>query len=142
MKKNNSALITVDREYYPKEAIITTCCRFLGDNYIFLENEGNATIRVTLTPKRTTAEFKKIKGEFKNELIDNTLRYNISQRNKEIRECIIKTALFFSQPHEAAGDSPFKELEEAQMQDWKEDPLGIAIPWQEKHKRRSKKIKS
>lgn len=137
--KDRSIVVKLEKDYYPKEAIVTTSCQFLRDNYVFLENDGRV-IKVTLTPKEKAGS-KKIKQEFQNELINNTLRYNIAQKNSRIREYIIKTALFFSQPRENTDGFlfPDKELKQAQTQDWEDDPLGIAIPWGEKRKKIKKK---
>lgn len=145
MKKNNSLIIKVNTEYYPKEAIITTCCQYLKDNYIFLEKlpRSNGYTKVTLTPKevKRIGKFKRVKEEFKNELINNTLRYNIAQKNKNIREYVIRSALFFSQPKKTQDNFLLQNLEKTQTQNWKEDPLGIAIPWEEKHKKRKQRFK-
>lgn len=139
MSKNNSIAIKLDKEYYPREAILTTCCQFLKDSYIFLKRERE-NISVLLTPKKG-AESGNLRDKFKHELFNNALRYNISQRNKNLREHIIKTALFCSEPREGRDDFLFKNLEGTQTEDWKDDPLGIAIPWEEKHAK-TKRIKS
>lgn len=138
MKKSKKVSIDLSQEYYPKEAVIITCCQFLRDNYVFLEKRKD--IRVMLTPKKAGG-LQKIEREFRNELINNTLRYYISQKNKGIREYIVKTALFCSQPEEAADDLLLKELEGAQAAGWQEDPLGIAIPWEEKNRKNKDKKK-
>ena len=137
-RKTDTFAIKLDKDYYPKEAVLTTCCQFLKDNYIFLKNDG-CGIDVILTPKKC-AESKNIEYEFRDELFNNALRYNISQRNKNMRECIVKTALFCSQPRGDSDDFLFQDLEGAQAQDWKDDPLGIAIPWEEKQTK-AKRIK-
>lgn len=144
---NKSLEITLNTEHYPKEAVITTCCQYLQDSYIFVSKlpRSKEDIKVTLTPKKgscLTAE------EFKNELMHNALRYNIAHRNKDIREYIIKTALLYAQNVKSAKSASKSTLREQDLtkdyiepneEDWKEDPLGIAIPWEEKS--RKKKVK-
>ena len=148
MGKNNGVEIKLDSSNYPKEAVISTCCQFLADNYIFLEKAGSRDdVKVVLTPKETssTKALRAIKESFQNELISNVLRYNISQRNKDLRDYIIKSALVFSQGANAASGSAVADLEQdskkylaSQSDDWKEDPLGIAVPWEDKKKKKAK----
>ena len=150
MANNKKVEIILESEHYPKEAVVTTCCQFLQDGYVFLSRAPRSKndIKVTLTPKQgssLTAE------EFKNELMHNALRYNIAQRNKDIREYIIKTALLYAQNVKSAqgassvettqDSTPAKKYVEPGEEDWKEDPLGIAIPWEEKGKKKKAKIK-
>lgn len=137
MKKNKAIELKISSEIFSKEAVITTCCQFLNDTYAFLEKlPGKSNdINVCLTPKRPEVSGADLRECFKNELINNTLRYNIAERNKDIREHIIKTALFFS-----AGSGPVEkniydgQHDAALDKNWEEDPLKIAIPWEEKNR--------
>jgi len=133
-----SMVLRVDKDYYPKEAVLATCYRFLEDNYIFLERVSSSgkDIKVSITPKRAR-KLKNLEAEFKNELVSNTLRYKIAERNKKLREYIVKTALFFSQPKETIDSLLFEDSSQKE-QDWEKDPLGIAIPWEEKYGKKKK----
>jgi len=97
--KINKEIIFLDSSLYPLEAVYTTCYTFLDRFYIFLDKKDNK-IEISLEPKERKENLRNIKGEFINELINNSLRYMISKRNQKIREYIVKTALFFSQPQE------------------------------------------
>ncbi|MDD4907705.1 MAG: hypothetical protein PHJ00_01425 [Candidatus Omnitrophica bacterium] len=150
MGKNTSIEMKLDAACYPKEAVISTCCQFLADNYVFLEKAGSADdIKVTLTPKEGAGRSaRQIKEVFQNALVSNALRYNVSQKNKDLRDYIIKSALVFSQGSAVKSGSALADLEKdskkylaAQGDDWKDDPLGIAIPWEEKKKRPAGKRK-
>jgi His-Xaa-Ser system protein HxsD len=137
MKKNNGFVIELDKECYPKEAVIATCCQFLANSYIFLEEKDD--IRVTLTPKNGIA-IKNLKEKFKEELLNNTLRYNISQRNKDIRDYIVRAALFGVQSRAGADDLLLSGLQDGSASDWKDDPLGIAIPCEEKQVKKKGRV--
>ncbi|MFA6217183.1 MAG: hypothetical protein WDL87_06000 [Candidatus Omnitrophota bacterium] len=137
MKKTKTIELKLSSDIFSKEAVITTCCQFLNDTYAFLEKlPGQSNdINVCLTPKDSHVSLADLRESFKNELISNTLRYNIALRNKDIREHIIKTALFFSQASAPVEKTTFEGQQEIGLeQDWEEDPLKIAIPWEEKHK--------
>jgi His-Xaa-Ser system protein HxsD len=146
MTKNSGVQIRLDGAYYPKEAVISTCCQFLADNYVFLEKAGSSDIKVTLAPKGNAGKASKLLREiFQSELMSNTLRYNVSLRNKDLRDYIIKSALVFSQGSGAQSSSALADLEKdskkylaAQGDDWKDDPLGIAVPWEDKKKKKPK----
>lgn len=133
--------ITLDNRCYPDEAILATCYRFLEDVYVFLEKKSSSSFTtVSLSPK-SKKDSERIVEEFKNELINNTLRYRISARNKETRDYIVKTALFFSQPKEVVDEFLFEDLEKTggKQENWESDPLEIAIPWEEKYGKTTKK---
>lgn len=107
MKKNqkqeiNTAEIILDIKMYPREPLLATCCVFMDAYYVWFDlTRDNKRYRVILTPKNGSnkrADNQKTAGEFRNELINNALRYQIASRNQRIREYIVKEALFFSQP--------------------------------------------
>lgn len=152
----------LDSNIYNKEILLLTVYNFLDIAYcniklnsqkhkfiIFLELKANSKIK----------NLSSLKREFLNELIYSALRYNISQENKTLREFIIGTALLGSLNQLRPSDKFFNELEslsstmtdsekymhveENDNQDKNsdmifEDPLGIAIPWEEKYGKKQK----
>jgi His-Xaa-Ser system protein HxsD len=125
--------LSLNTKIYPEEAVLASCYCFLDKLYVFLENPKKNTITVHLTSK-DNKDITKMKGEFQNELVNNVLRYNIAQRNKDLRQYIVKTALFFSQPKETIDELLFDDLNlEGGQDNWQEDPLDIAVPWEEKY---------
>ena len=130
MPKNNNAKILLDLKVYPLEAIYGAAYVFVDRAYIFLDQPTKDTVEVSLKPKgdvkAKTAD--SIKGEFLNELLNYTLRLSLAKYNKKIREYIIERALYASvQSDEPAFDAEF------------DDPLGIAVPWEEKYGETAKK---
>jgi len=139
LKRNqNRILVKINPKLYPLEAVYGTCYVFLDRAYVFLDGDPKKEIKVYLKGKKklTSQELEGLAGEFSNELLNYALRNEISKRNQKIREYIVGQALFAANPEE------FEESE-----DFEKDPLGIAIPWEEKHapkkkiKRTSKKKK-
>lgn len=123
--------IVLSKNLYPMEAVINASYNFLEKAYIFLdENKKNNSIVVYFKNKKKPNEkaFKKLKNEFINELINCSLRYQISKNNKKVREYIIGRALYTP-----FASTELENLEDNKELDYQEDPLGIAIPWEEKY---------
>lgn len=123
--------ISLDTKIYPLEAIYGASYVFIDRAYIFLDSAVKNKIIVFIKVKNniTATELEKIKGEFLNELLNYSLRLNLSRENKRIREYIVKQALF------AAAN-----VEDDQLQGYEDDPLGIAIPWEEKYGKTEEKV--
>jgi His-Xaa-Ser system protein HxsD len=127
---------SLNSQIFPLEAVYTTCYNFIDRVYIYLDKKGN-NILVCLRPKEESKIYHRtLEGEFRNELLHNTLRMKISQNNAKIREYIIGQAVCsaLALPTEKAQES-----EKEKGYSYIEDPLGIAIPWEEKMKMRQNK---
>ena len=114
------------------EAIYSTCYAFIDKFYVYLDrNKENIIIK--LQPKeKKKINFKTVEGEFRNELLNNLLREKIAKNNSKIREYILGQALYSSTPSE------IEEFLTKTGEDYVEDPLGIAVPWEEKTKAKKK----
>jgi len=126
--------IKLNSKIYPLEAILNACYTFIDRAYIFLDTDRKKEIiKVSFKGKNKISEKKleALKGEFMNELLQSALRYKISKNNKKIREYIIGRALYSA--------LPTSDLVTANEKlDYIEDPLGIAIPWEEKYGKKKK----
>ena len=139
MLKNIATKISVDLKIYSLEAIYGAAYVFVDRAYIFLDMPKKDLVAVSIKPNSEFSKKKQgsLEGEFMNELLNYTLRLSLAKYNKKIREYIIERALYASvQSDNTAFDSEF------------EDPLGIAVPWEEKYgepakkKVKNKKVKS
>ena len=105
--RDNCVEISVNTAIYPQEPLFATCCVFINDYYTLLDlTKNKKRYKITLIPKNELKEksnFKRLTGEFQNELINNVLRYKIASRNQKIREWIVQEALFFNQPKKEQG---------------------------------------
>lgn len=132
-----SAELVLDGGVYPLEAIYGACYVFIDRAYLFLSRRGR-NIAVVLRPKQesSVAQVEALAGEFANELLNYVLRVKLSQENKKIRQYIVERALFSSVnvENEPAGASLAGLGYSSE-----EDPLGIAVPWEEKYGQPGKK---
>ena len=128
-KKKNQLLICINPKIYPLEAVYGACYVFIDRAYLFLDGNPEKEIKVFIRGKKelNPKELEKLAGEFKNELLNYTLRLTIAKNTKKIRETIVERALFSALPHEEIAA---EEKEEKMFED---DPLGIAVPWEEKY---------
>jgi len=128
--------VSVDRDIYSLEAIYDAAYNFLEKVYVFLKKGEENSIEVQLKSKEKAGEeeLMQIAGEFLNELVNTSLRISISKENKMIREYIVSTALIGASRdlQEQVGKKENERKEE--KEEGEEDPLGIAVPWEEKNK--------
>lgn len=114
---------SVNENIFPLEAVLSACYGFIDNYYVSLDKKGKSFL-IFLEPKNEESlEAKEIEGKFRNELLHSALRMKISNNNAEIREYIVSQALYSSLPvseNESWGNQKL------------DDPLGIAIPWEEK----------
>lgn len=132
---NNEIKFLLDIRDYPLEAIYGAVYVFLDRTYLFLNSQSAKKVEVSLKGKKKLAkkQLEILKGEFLNELLNYTFRINLTKHNKKIREFIVSQALFSAVNKE--------EITEEDEVGYKDDPLGIAVPWEEKYKKALKKTK-
>ncbi len=126
--KNYDFKFEIDTNIYPREAVLNACYCFTNKIYIYLDSFKKNKITIFLKNKTRRSSKKTltlIKDEFLNELLYATLRHNISRNNKKLREYIIGRALY----------SP-NILPESASDNFKEDPLEIAVDWEDKYGKR------
>ena len=125
--------IQLNPKIYPLEAILNASYTFIDRAYVFLDSnsKGNEIVvslkgKQRLSPKK----LEDLRGEFMNELLHCALRYKISKNNKKIREYIIGRALYSALP--VSMEETILDEDSGKL-DYQQDPLGIAIPWEEKY---------
>lgn len=131
-QKENKVTIPVDPKVYGLDAVYGASYVFTDRAYIFLEDKNDKTVvnikgKEKMTPKKLEA----MGGEFMNELLNSGLRHQISKNNKKLREYIAGIVLFSASKTNSASSSAGPEIKE-EKEGWMDDPLGIAIPWEEK----------
>ena len=126
----NELKVRVDLNIYPLEAIYGAAYVFVDRVYIFLDTCQENKIEIFFRAKENSSldELEKIEGEFMNELLNYTLRLKLSESNKKIREYVVEQALFSALGRE---EGILKNIEE--KFEFEDDPLGIAIPWEDKY---------
>lgn len=125
--------IRLSAAIYSIDAILSACYSFLERAYFIVDEEQNGRhFRIGLEPKKENQEKPAtLKQAFMNELIYCALRHRISENTKTIREYIVGRAL--------SAPSDDLEPEGSDKSDYLDDPLGIAVPWEEKYGKKEKK---
>ena len=129
MKANQEGgqfVILLNPKIYPLEAVYGACYVFIDRAYLFLDGNPKKEIKVFIKSKQKSnpKKLEELVGEFENEILNYSLRLAVAKNTKKIRETIVERALFSALPHE----EPREEEEKVE-----EDPLGIAVPWEEKY---------
>ena len=138
-----------DARLYPLGAFYRACYTFLDRVYVRLDGDPNGmvTIQLKAKPGVSAAAFAAVQDELGNELIHHALREKVASSNQKIREYIVMRALASAEGAKAPEGAPAappepvldeeleKEIEKLLAEVEKEggeDPLKIAVPWEEK----------
>jgi His-Xaa-Ser system protein HxsD len=125
-------VVPVDKTVYPLDAIYGAAYVFLDRAYVYLEKEKENTVRVSLASK-TPADrdaLMALGGEFVNELLNQAIRANLDDGARKIREYIVVKS-HYGQP---SGNMDIEGLLDQTLKEaFDEDPLDIAVPWEEKY---------
>ena len=143
--------LTVHKSLYPPDVLFGTAFTFLDRCYVFLDVADKDRTRVELTPRPASAwTAEALAGEFCNELVTQAVRLRLAKETEKVRSLIVGRAIGEALPGpEAPPASPgLADLppevakilaEEESDLDFLDDPLGIAIPWEEKYGKTSPK---
>lgn len=126
--KSNHVELVVDEKIFPRTVSLAAVYRFMDQCYIKLERAGRGKLNISLKGKKKlgTAGLIKLADELENELLQQLMRDMISEQTSGLREVLVGRALLSSEPQET--EEPGEE-----DLDYLDDPLGIAIPWEEKY---------
>ena len=131
-----SVKLSVDTRLYPLGAIYAASYVFLDRCYLLLDQAGEHTVRVTLSPKRASPDetlLRAFVGEFSNELLSAAWRRQIAQENRAVIEMVTSQAI-----SAAMGPPSLDDLAAFDFGDESfEDPLGIAMSWEEKYQKKA-----
>lgn len=137
-KKTKNFKISLPLNRYCQEVVELSCYKFLDVFYFkFSGDDKKIIVEAFLrddTQKVTKKDFEK---DFYTELNHNLIRTKIARENKNLREMVVFKTFFSALPE----DEKERAILESEVDNPKfEDPLGIAIPWEQKHgKKNSKK---
>lgn len=135
--------VVVDTGVYPLEVVMGAAYVFVDRCFLLLDRAPDGRVKVTITPKPGANEglAEALAGEFQNELLAQALRARLGERHEKVREALVARALFGAAPEQAAAEPPATDAQlgvdasflPAADDDYLEDPLGIAVPWEEKY---------
>ncbi len=129
----------IDTKFYPQDAVYSVAYLLLEKYYVKLKSGKKDSIVMQLTSdtaldrKQTDDLMRRIEQE----LINQTLRLKIAKENQKLREYILGKALLGAQfgAIDNSAESPVTD------EDYIDDPLGIATPWEEQKKKSGKSTK-
>jgi His-Xaa-Ser system protein HxsD len=117
--------VVCDPRVHPVDAVLAAACRATERWYVHIDRSADERLRVVLRPKEGLPDaeaLRRAEGEFRNELLHHTLRLRVAEETRTEREQILARA-FASQEYD-----PF-----LRAADYADDPLGIAVPWEERY---------
>lgn len=124
--------VVVDEEVYPLDALYGAAYQFIDRCYVLLDRAAPGRFRVTLSPKQggdEEAELRALVGELANELLSSAWRHRLVVENRAVIEATTAQAV-----SGAMGPPSLEELADFDFGGEPfDDPLGIAIPWEEKY---------
>jgi len=132
-----SVRFELDEEVYPRSAIFGAAYIFIDRCYVFLTRPGDKKVGVQLkskSPDPAAETLEELAGEFANELLNQLLRFNLSESTAEIRKYYMARA-FFGLTGNPSIDALLMELDDEELDDdaFENDALEIAVPWEQKH---------
>lgn len=125
---------------YPIEVLYGAAYVFIDRCYVLLDRVsqdgkvgGRFVARLRGKNPMTNAQLEDLAGEFGNELLSQALRRKVLKANQKIIEDITTQAIAGA----AGGMLPTDFLDAGDDgMDFLDDPLGIAVPWEEKFKKK------
>jgi His-Xaa-Ser system protein HxsD len=122
--------VTIDRSLYSLEAIYGAAYVFIDRCYVLLDAPEPGRVQVELRGREPldAEALGRLAGEFGNELLTQAFRQQVAQNNRMILEAVTAKAMAgaLGRLEEPAGEPPIEA-------DAFDDPLGIAVPWEEKY---------
>jgi His-Xaa-Ser system protein HxsD len=124
--------VPVDRGLYPLEVIHGAAYVLMDRAFVLLEPGEGDTVQVRLCGRDPLDDdgLRRLGGEFANELTNQALRATLDESGRKIREYIIAKSHFF---HDQGGQDIQSLLDATMLEAFDDDPLDIAVPWEEKY---------
>jgi His-Xaa-Ser system protein HxsD len=139
---SSSIALRIDSTLYPLSALYAAAYVFIDRCFVLLDRPDSTHYRVSLSPKKGGATGEALTayaGEFANELLSCTWRAKIAEESRGLIEAATAQAL-----RGAMGAPSLDDLEKFDFSEEAfEDPLGIAMSWEEKYgKKKSESTES
>ena len=154
--KGDAAVIRFHKSLYSTDALFGTAFVFLDRCYVHCDMADADHVEVTLVPRADSRwSLTELAGEFKNEMVNQALRFKLAKQTEKVRTMIVGRAIGESIPQDeqtggnmianSVPDLPPEVAkllsEEEESLDFLDDPFGIAVPWEEKYSKEGKDAK-
>ncbi len=129
--ENNRVDVIVEKSLYPLDAIYGAAYVFVDRCYLLLDAPDATTVKVSLSGREAleAEALRALAGEFANELLAQAWRRRVVEQNQPVIEAVAARALAGS-----LATPPLDNLDRIDFSaDAFDDPLGIAVPWEEKY---------
>ena len=134
--------LELDDTLYPLEALYGAAYIFIDRCWVLLDRPQAGRLRATLAPKAGAgddgAALHALAGEFANELLSCAWRHQIAQQNRAIIEQVTAQAVAGAMGPPSLDDLAKFEFSGEAL----EDPLGIAVSWEEKYRDKKAELKA
>lgn len=136
-----SVTLTVDAAVYPLEAVYGAAYIFIDRCFVLLDRPKAGSVSVTLADKKGAADadsLRRMVGEFANELLTQAWRQKIVEENRVILETVTTQALAGAASRPVSSEPSLDDLASFDFTEESfDDPLGIAMSWEEKYKKKT-----
>jgi len=139
--ERNLVTILVNTDVYPTEAVYGAAYIFIDKCYVLLDAPEPNRLSVALRGQESLDEkaLDALAGEFLNELLAQTLREMVCAQNRPLLEAVVGKAISGAMGPAPTPEIDLSELDALELDDEPfEDPLGIAMSWEEKYGKEKK----
>jgi His-Xaa-Ser system protein HxsD len=147
-ESDNYLVVNLNLRIFSIDVIFSAMYIFMDKSYLVITGDPTKEVFIEIRPKEKNVDLEELGRNFNNELLNYAVYFMQSERNKEVKNTIIKKALFSNdsscQNENAAseakdeaypgynGDSGVQDGNEFDNLSYKDDPLGISKSWDEK----------
>jgi His-Xaa-Ser system protein HxsD len=135
--KTGRASLLLKKGLYPMDAIYGASYVFIDSAYVLLDKDDDGNVLVHLQYKEGADQnLDDLAGTFANEALAQVLRGRLMREHKSRLEAILTQALSGGLGIGGVDSLGLDMLDDADDDlDFLDDPLGIAVPWEEKFKK-------
>ena len=125
---------------YPVEVVYGAAYVLIDRAYVVLDKNDAGDVLVHIRAKKdrnAETDLEALAGDFANECLSQVLRSRIARQHKGRLEAIIGQAMAGALGVAGSDDDDLglDDLDDDDALDFLDDPLGIAVPWEEKFKK-------
>ncbi len=139
--ETNAAVLSLDAGVYPIDVVYGAAYALIDRAYVLLDKESRADgkgsrflVHLRGKAKLDEAGVQALSGEFGNELLSQALRRKVVKQNGKLIEEIVTQAIAGATGASLPQD--FVDDDDDDL-DFLDDPLGIAVPWEEKFSKKA-----
>jgi His-Xaa-Ser system protein HxsD len=136
--KTGEVTLKLAKGLYPMDAVYGAAYVLIDQAYVLLDKDGDGNVLVHVSSKegkQAEKDLQKLAGTFANEALSQVLRAKLMKAHKGRLEAIVTQAVAGSVGIGSSADFSLDVLDDDDDDlDFLDDPLGIAVPWEEKFK--------